>query len=478
MRFSFLFAILLIAATAFSCSVLAGPLVDFSYTQTDVLTGSGTLTADINIAGGPGTLTFTGALPTAAVSQNDSGYAVPAGAVGYITTADGGNPGIDNGVHVGLNGTVTMSATSGSDTYTIDVPLTMVGGLPWSYNYSTFDDPGVVDVTGNPRLSGWPGDNEHGHRHTGQNRTFAAGQDNQSISMSGGGLGGNANGDDLGFTAGIRDGSFNCPIFVDDLTFGGQIEADGGTLLRNGGSITPDPKTPFSLMLDIGPENQRVQAGHIGVPDPSAGSTPDSGNNGPEVSDILVSTGTGFVTLSISDTNAAGNDDGRIDWRDRGNSSNGASDLVQLGEDFIKNNGGIIELTLDGLPEGEYEATSYHIDPGYDQADLIQVLVDNGDGLGFVDTGATGDAGTNIGINSLTTQAILDSSASFTFTADGINPVSIIFDANSAGDTEVPLNGLMLSFTPPPVPEPSTALLFLFGAAVLAFVRRKRRNSK
>ena len=40
------------------------------------------------------------------------------------------------------------------------------------------------------------------------------------------------------------------------------------------------------------------------------------------------------------------------------------------------------------------------------------------------------------------------------------------FDGNGASDTEVPLNGLMLFYTP--VPEPSSLLLALFAALAWA----------
>lgn len=237
----------------------------------------------------------------------------------------------------------------------------------------------------------------------------------------------------------------------------------------------PDPNAPFDIVMDIGPEGQRVQSGHIGVPDPTHASTPNNGNNGPEVSGIPVDTGTGTFYVSISDTNQAGGDDGRIDWRDRGNSSNGGADLVMLAEDFIKNNGGIIRLTLEGLPAGTYDATSYHVDPSFTQSEAIGVFVDVG--AGFVDMLVEGDAShNNGGVNGLTTADILDSAASFRFVADGLNPVHIVFDGNLASDTEVPLSGLRLQFTPNVIPEPTALLIWsLLGAlcATLGWRRRK-----
>ena len=242
---------------------------------------------------------------------------------------------------------------------------------------------------------------------------------------------------------------------------------------------TPDH---FAVTVDIGPENQRVQTGHVGAPDPAAGSTPDNGNNGPEVSNVPVNAPFGTFFMSISDTNALGGDQGGIDWRDRGNSSNVSgptADLVMLGEDLIKNNSGIIRLTLDGLAAGQYNMTSYHIDPGFSQSNAINVDVQVNTGSGFVNTGAVGDAGTNVGLNSLTASNIGDSKAEFSFIATGSDPVVIIFDGNPSGDNETPLNGFRLQFTPAggSIPEPMTMLAVGLGISSLGGYVRKRRRA-
>ena len=105
--------------------------------------------------------------------------------------------------------------------------------------------------------------------------------------------------------------------------------------------------------------------------------------------------------------------------------------------------------------------------------------MDNGDGNGFVDMGVFGDSSANIGgVNNLTTASLLDTAAEFSFIADGINPVYLIFDGSGASDTEVPLNGLLLNFTPNAIPEPGTfalAALGLFGLASFFFALRRRK---
>ena len=60
--------------------------------------------------------------------------------------------------------------------------------------------------------------------------------------------------------------------------------------------------------------------------------------------------------------------------------------------DFVKNNGGIVRLTLGSLPPGEYQATSYHVDPDFTQSGEIHVDIQVSTGGTFVDTGAVGNS--------------------------------------------------------------------------------------
>ena len=85
--------------------------------------------------------------------------------------------------------------------------------------------------------------------------------------------------------------------------------------------------------------------------------------------------------------------------------------------------------------------------PAYLQCEAISILVDNGNGQGFVDTGVLGNANLiNAPIGSLTPEMVLNAGATFNFTADGVNDVSILFDGRMATDKEVPLNGLNIQF--------------------------------
>jgi hypothetical protein len=183
----------------------------------------------------------------------------------------------------------------------------------------------------------------------------------------------------------------------------------------------------------------------------------------------LSSGGAATITINNLDTNGSGV--GGIDWRDRGDSSS-SDPLVLLGEDFVKNNGGIVRLTLSGLAAGTYNATSYHIDPGFTQSQNIQVFLD--EGSGFSNTGAVGNSFVSAGgVNGLTTALVQSTAANFQFTTDGNTDVVVVFDGRTdpgVGENgETPLTGFNFTL----IPEPSSAILSLLGG--LAFIVRRRR---
>ena len=141
---------------------------------------------------------------------------------------------------------------------------------------------------------------------------------------------------------------------------------------------------------------------------------------------------------------------------------------------FVINvNDGIIRLTLSDLPPGDYDAISYHVEPdvagtvsgnpSFEPGDAVKVFVDNGDGTGFSQKGQLTERTLDLGgVDNLNNQAITDASINFAFTADGLNPVVILFDStpdlnlfpSGCGNDpdeafcEVPFNGLSLDYTP------------------------------
>ena len=189
--------------------------------------------------------------------------------------------------------------------------------------------------------------------------------------------------------------------------------------------------TRFAL-IDIGASNSRGEQGAAGGQ--VGGGT--SGANGPTLEPTAITSDTGReFTIAIDPIGPDGSTVGRLDWRDRGDAEE--AELTLLGEDFVKNNSGMIRVTLSGLPAGEYGVTSYHVDPGFSQCEAITILVTDANGVA-VDTGAVGDAspGGN-GIEVLDTEAVADSATEFTIASDGSSNIFIYFDGTNAFDKEV-----------------------------------------
>lgn len=222
--------------------------------------------------------------------------------------------------------------------------------------------------------------------------------------------------------------------------------------------------------LDIGPSGQDVDPGDVAITGPGSGT---NGTNLPPT--IFIMPGTGdAVTVTIDRMATNGVNVGGIDWRDRGNSANSGDPLVNLGEDFIKNNGGVIRITFDGLPAGTYDLTSYHRDTDFTQSNAIDIFVST-DGGAFLDTGADGSAGGGaFPVGSLTTAQVLDGAAMFSFFTDGTGPVAIVFDGRASADDETPLSGLTIAFTA--VPEPASLAVWCMGLACAAIYFGWRRR--
>ena len=213
----------------------------------------------------------------------------------------------------------------------------------------------------------------------------------------------------------------------DDSSWSAGEQAIGFDTDNTGGS------TQFAL-LDFGLNNQRVEAGAVGV------SSSGNGVNYPTTAQTS-DQGDPF-TLAIDNVNAAGSPVGGVDWRDRGNGN--SDSLVALGEDHVKNNSGIVRLMLGGLPAGSYDITSYHADASFSQSEDIKIFVTDAAGTAIEQT-ATGNANFSMGgAGGLTTAEVESTSAAFTIQSDGTSDVVIVFDGTAAADKEVPVDGLLI----------------------------------
>ena len=218
--------------------------------------------------------------------------------------------------------------------------------------------------------------------------------------------------------------------------------------------------------LDIGPTGQRVASDFLAV-----GSTIAAGANDTNFPATTFTSFTGDqFTLAIDNIDRTGATVGAIDWRDRGDSTNG-DNLTRVGEDFVKNNAGVIRLTLGSIPLGSYSVRSFHIDPDNSQSDRIQVYVSDATQM-FALQPTQGNSGPLVGgVNNLNTATVNASAANFSFTSNGTDPIVIVFDGRSSPnlDSEAPLNGLTIT----QVPEPTSVALI--GLGTLALVGRRRR---
>jgi hypothetical protein len=233
-------------------------------------------------------------------------------------------------------------------------------------------------------------------------------------------------------------------------TASGRVEEASVTVIMR------PPGTTFAI-IDIGAMNARPEPG--AVSDMEIGAGVHNTNLVDLFPTPLVSdTGVDF-SIAIDNLDSTGVPWGGLDWRDRGDGP--AQPLVLLAEDHVKNNLGMVHVTLTDLPAGTYNVTSYHIDADNSQCEAIRILVT--DAMGAVrDTGVIGDASfpdhpnnTNIpNAGGLTTALVDQHGARFAITSDGTNPVSIWFDGTLAPlDDEVPLAGLWLTTaSPPPAP--------------------------
>jgi len=240
-------------------------LVDFSYTQTDSLTGSGTIAPFIYNDGG-GDISFNATpLPLATVVNPVPG-STPAGFVGAQVAAAGDSDGPNSAVGLEFSGFVLAQGSRGGQDFTMEIPLLFVPKVTqnpdvsdYTWNVSFGDSPanGVETVSSAAvRLAMYLSRDPAAAANTFQRYTqntvsFVAGQDGftnthtttgtiKDAVDSGDPQGTDAAGRDLAFYFGWRDqGSLSSgAILVDDFAIGGLLNADESTLVA-----VPEPSS-------------------------------------------------------------------------------------------------------------------------------------------------------------------------------------------------------------------------------------------
>ncbi|MGI9242749.1 MAG: hypothetical protein ACR2RV_18275 [Verrucomicrobiales bacterium] len=202
------------------------------------------------------------------------------------------------------------------------------------------------------------------------------------------------------------------------------------------------PAGALYALLDIGALDGTPEAGALTGAQIGAGVSNTNGTDLPPT-DLTSETGDSF-SIAIDNIDPLGAAVGGLDWRDRGDST--GERWTALGEDHVKNNGGMIRVTLGGLEAGVYDVISWHFDPTFSQCESIVISTTDANGVA-VDTGQIGSAAANPTVSSIdnTTENMVGHAVQFSIESNGVDDVIIYFDGQLAADMEVPLDGLRLS---------------------------------
>ena len=209
---------------------------------------------------------------------------------------------------------------------------------------------------------------------------------------------------------------------------------------------------PITLRVDFGAPNHNRQDGFLAFD-----ATDNSGSSQERTQNYIAGFGQGNTMRAELSMNVADSAKRAIH---RGTPHNHA--LGDLAASWIGPDEGNLVLTLHDLLAGTYDMLSYHHDTT--QTGTFDVLVDGVLTL----SGLTVSTGNLSPGDPITT-------AAFSFTADGLNPVEITYQLT--GSRFMIMNGFELTGPPPAeavIPEPSTALLGLVGVAFL--LRRRQRR--
>jgi hypothetical protein len=235
-------------------------------------------------------------------------------------------------------------------------------------------------------------------------------------------------------------------------THAGLISVDFSTLdasPQNTGYSANRVQSGFSD-FSYGPESVQPTRDQAVLPPPGPGGTP------------TITMTFGSIDVTLSDPGPGSN--GLI-FVDDGSVSGG---LGMLAEDYVIPSGLNLRVNLAGLPAGSYLMTTYHHLPQATTENTLNgIAVDNGSGTQTV----AQDVPVSIGFAPTTV-----SSSTFQFDADGSNDVLVTVRGRSFSTVRGVLNGFEVSA----VPEPSTCVLFAFGALGLlgSQLRRRRRRTR
>ncbi|MCP3690628.1 MAG: hypothetical protein GY917_00425, partial [Planctomycetaceae bacterium] len=131
----------------------------------------------------------------------------------------------------------------------------------------------------------------------------------------------------------------------------GERETDNQEL-----SVAVIPAGTNFALLDIGATGGRPEPGALGAVQVGAAA---NGQNGLNLPPTLLTSETGVpFTIAIDNVSPEGIAVGGLDWRDRGDGPGTPETL--LIEDLVKNNAGMVRVSLAGLPAGDYDVVSYH----------------------------------------------------------------------------------------------------------------------
>jgi MYXO-CTERM domain-containing protein len=247
-----LFARVLVVAGLCLTSAHAA-IVNFSYTQTDAATGSGTI-APFTLMGHDFTAT---PLPAATVFNPNPGL-TPSGFVGAINGMAGNANELNQAIGLLFSGTVIATATDG---YTVEIALRFVAkqtqvpdvsDYTWNVSYGD-SSPTVDTVSSSMRFAMYFSRDDiidsvetpnTFQRYTQNNQTFVAGQDSfvntdtttapiKDASDAGAPTGTDAEGRDLAFYFGWRDqGALTQgAVLVDNFAVNGFLAANDATLV-------------------------------------------------------------------------------------------------------------------------------------------------------------------------------------------------------------------------------------------------------